>query len=64
MRAKPDGCSSYSEKVYDRFAEMLAEKVRAFKVGPGFDEGVTHGPLIHMRQADKVQEVSRERQSG
>jgi hypothetical protein len=52
---------------------MLAERVKAFKVGPGFDEGVsvtfpcsppvgelmsrTHGPLIHMRQADKVDEV-------
>ena len=43
--------------MYDQFAEMLVEKVKAFKVGPGFDEGVTHGPLIHMRQADKVQEV-------
>lgn len=44
------------DKVYDKFAEMLAEKVKAFKVGPGFDEGVTHGPLIHLRQADKVDE--------
>jgi len=44
------------ESVYDQFAEMLAEKVKGFKVGPGFDDGVTHGPLIHMRQADKVQE--------
>ncbi|ORY26866.1 Aldehyde/histidinol dehydrogenase [Naematelia encephala] len=44
------------DKVYDEFAKLLAEKVGAFKVGPGFDEGVTHGPLIHKRQADKVQE--------
>jgi hypothetical protein len=29
-----------SNDIYDKFAEMLAEKVRAFKVGPGFDEGV------------------------
>jgi succinate-semialdehyde dehydrogenase/glutarate-semialdehyde dehydrogenase len=28
------------ESVYDKFAEMLAEKVRQFKVGPGFDEGM------------------------
>lgn len=47
-----------SKTIYDQFAEMLVEKVKAFKVGPGFGEGVTHGPLIHMRQADKVQEVS------
>ncbi|WVW78751.1 hypothetical protein I302_100712 [Kwoniella bestiolae CBS 10118] len=42
--------------IYDKFAKALAEKVAQFKVGPGFDEGVTHGPLIHMRQADKVDE--------
>ncbi|KAK8846753.1 hypothetical protein IAR55_005841 [Kwoniella newhampshirensis] len=44
------------EKVYDEFADLLAKKVGEFKVGPGFDEGVTHGPLIHKRQADKVEE--------
>ncbi|KAI9635468.1 succinate-semialdehyde dehydrogenase [Dioszegia hungarica] len=42
------------EGIYDKFAQALAEKVKLFKVGPGFDEGVTHGPLIHKRQADKV----------
>nr|XP_019005428.1 succinate-semialdehyde dehydrogenase (NADP+) [Kwoniella mangroviensis CBS 8507]OCF68889.1 succinate-semialdehyde dehydrogenase (NADP+) [Kwoniella mangroviensis CBS 8507] len=42
--------------IYDKFAQALAEKVGQFKVGPGFDEGVTHGPLIHQRQADKVEE--------
>ncbi|WWD07956.1 hypothetical protein V865_006065 [Kwoniella europaea PYCC6329] len=42
--------------IYDKFAQALAEKVGEFKVGPGFDEGVTHGPLIHKRQADKVDE--------
>lgn len=44
------------ESIYDKFAEQLAEKVNAFKVGSGFDEGVTHGPLITERAADKVQE--------
>lgn len=47
------------EAIYDEFAKKLAEKVAEFKVGPGFGEGVTHGPLIHSRQADKVEEVSR-----
>ncbi|WVF70080.1 hypothetical protein IAT40_004867 [Kwoniella sp. CBS 6097] len=42
--------------IYDKFAKALAEKVGQFKVGSGFDEGVTHGPLIHARQADKVDE--------
>lgn len=46
------------DAIYDEFAKKLAEKVAEFKVGPGFGEGVTHGPLIHARQADKVEEVS------
>lgn len=33
--------------VYDKFAELLVAKVRAFKLGNGFDPATTHGPLIH-----------------
>jgi succinate-semialdehyde dehydrogenase/glutarate-semialdehyde dehydrogenase len=44
------------EKVYDEFAAQLVAKVNEFKVGSGFDEGVTHGPLIHERAALKVEE--------
>ncbi|KAL8934581.1 MAG: hypothetical protein Q9211_005151 [Gyalolechia sp. 1 TL-2023] len=40
--------------IYDRFASALTEKVREFKVGGGYDEGVTHGPLIHDRAVSKV----------
>jgi len=40
--------------IYDKFAEAFAEKVRNFKVGGGYDEGVTHGPLIHDRAVEKV----------
>lgn len=40
--------------IYDTFAERFAEKVRNFKVGYGYDEGVTHGPLIHDRAVSKV----------
>ena len=40
--------------IYDKFASAFAEKVRAFKVGGGYDEGVTHGPLIHDRAVSKV----------
>ena len=40
--------------IYDNFAAAFAEKVKAFKVGGGFDQGVTHGPLIHDRAIDKV----------
>jgi len=40
--------------VYADFASRLAEKVSAFKVGNGLEEGTTHGPLIHSRAAEKV----------
>jgi len=42
--------------IYDEFAEKFAAEVRKFKVGNGFGEGVTHGPLIHDRAVSKVHE--------
>jgi succinate-semialdehyde dehydrogenase/glutarate-semialdehyde dehydrogenase len=44
------------DKVYDAFAEKLAAKVQALKVGPGTDPGVTIGPLIDENAVAKVQE--------
>jgi len=43
------------EGVYDRFVEKFAAKVKAFKVGNGFEEGVVQGPLIEPAALDKVQ---------
>ncbi|KAM7207092.1 Aldehyde/histidinol dehydrogenase [Rhypophila sp. PSN 637] len=40
--------------IYDEFAEKFAAKVREFKVGNGFESGITHGPLIHHRAIDKA----------
>ena len=40
--------------IYDEFVEKFTEKVKSFKVGNGFDEGITHGPLIHDRAISKV----------
>lgn len=40
--------------IYDEFASRLAEKVEAFKVGNGFEEGITHGPLIHAKAVEKA----------
>jgi len=40
--------------IYEAFAKAFTEKVKQFKVGPGEQEGVTHGPLIHDRAVDKV----------
>ncbi|ODH46064.1 hypothetical protein GX48_07835 [Paracoccidioides brasiliensis] len=42
--------------IYDKFAAKFAEKVKGFKLGHGFSEGVTHGPVIHSRAIDKVSE--------
>ena len=42
--------------IYDAFAQRLADCLKKhFRVGPGFQEGVTHGPLIHDRAVSKVQ---------
>lgn len=41
--------------IYDQFASKFAEKAKGFKVGNGFDDGVTHGPLIHDRAVSKVE---------
>ena len=40
--------------IYDKFTEKLAAKVKEFKVGGGYTQGVTHGPLIHDRAIEKV----------
>lgn len=40
--------------IYDEFSQKLAAKVKDFKVGYGFDEDTTHGPVIHDRAVQKV----------
>ncbi|HCL64759.1 MAG TPA: succinate-semialdehyde dehydrogenase (NADP(+)) [Rhizobium sp.] len=42
--------------IYDAFAAKLAERVSNMKVGDGFAEGVTTGPLIDQNALKKVQE--------
>lgn len=44
------------DSVYDAFAAKLAEKVKALKVGPGHEAGVTTGPLIDQNAVAKVEE--------
>jgi succinate-semialdehyde dehydrogenase/glutarate-semialdehyde dehydrogenase len=43
--------------VADQFAEKLAEKMGAMKVGRGTEDGVQVGPLINEEQRDKVDEL-------
>ncbi len=40
--------------VYDKFAEKLGAAVAKMKVGDGFDDGVTAGPLIDVNALKKV----------
>jgi succinate-semialdehyde dehydrogenase / glutarate-semialdehyde dehydrogenase len=42
--------------VYDAFAEKLAVRVAAMKVGDGFEDGVNAGPLIDKKALAKVEE--------
>src|SRR5881392_664260 len=48
------------EAVYDAFAQKLAERVRALKVGPGTEAGVVQGPLINAAAVEKVEEHIRD----
>ena len=41
--------------VYEEFAAKFAAKVKALKVGNGFEDGVVQGPLIEDAAVDKVQ---------
>lgn len=44
------------DKVYDAFVDKLASAVAALKIGDGFTEGVTLGPLIDGKAVAKVRE--------
>ena len=44
------------EGVYDQFAQKLAAKVAAMKIGGGLEDGVMQGPLIDMKAVEKVEE--------
>jgi succinate-semialdehyde dehydrogenase / glutarate-semialdehyde dehydrogenase len=49
--------------IYDSFAAKFAARVKEFKVGSGYTEGVTHGPLIHDRAITKVEAHVRDAES-
>ena len=42
--------------VYDAFAQKLSKAVAALKVGDGFEQGVTQGPLIDDKAVAKIEE--------
>jgi succinate-semialdehyde dehydrogenase/glutarate-semialdehyde dehydrogenase len=42
--------------VYDEFLHLLVDEVKKFVIGDGLTETTTHGPLIHGRAVQKVDE--------
>ena len=44
------------DSIYDEFSKKLADASNALKVGNGFDEGITTGPLIDTQGLEKVEE--------
>lgn len=46
--------------IYDEFCKRFAEEVKKFKIGNGFEKGVTHGCLINSRAQDKVEDHVRD----
>ena len=44
------------ENIYEEFSKKLAEATRSMKVGNGFDDDVTTGPLIDRQALEKVEE--------
>ena len=62
MRNVGEACTAanrfhVSESVSSEFAEKLAKRMEAMKVGRGTEEGVEVGPLIDGDQRDKVQSL-------
>ncbi len=45
------------DKVYDAFAEKLSARIAKLKVGDGFEDGVTQGPLITEDAVEKVEKL-------
>jgi succinate-semialdehyde dehydrogenase / glutarate-semialdehyde dehydrogenase len=65
MRNMGEACTAanrfhVAERVQDEFAEKLAAKLGAMKVGRGTEDGVQVGPLIDGDQRDKVSDLVRD----
>ncbi|KAL9321990.1 hypothetical protein ACSQ67_010043 [Phaseolus vulgaris] len=45
------------EGIYEKFSNALCDAVQSMKVGDGFSEGVTQGPLINEAAVEKVESL-------
>jgi succinate-semialdehyde dehydrogenase/glutarate-semialdehyde dehydrogenase len=62
MRNMGEACTAANrfyvhESVHDAFANKLADKMKALKMGNGLDDGVALGPLVNAEGRDKVIEL-------
>ncbi|CUM64970.1 uncharacterized protein PRCAT00002588001 [Priceomyces carsonii] len=46
--------------IYDKFCKRFVEEVKKFKIGNGFEEGVTHGCLINENSIKKVEDHTKD----
>jgi succinate-semialdehyde dehydrogenase/glutarate-semialdehyde dehydrogenase len=46
-----------AESLAQEFAEKMAERMKALKIGPGYEDGNEVGPLIDEAQREKVEEL-------
>ncbi|OLL21629.1 Glutarate-semialdehyde dehydrogenase DavD [Neolecta irregularis DAH-3] len=51
------------EGIYSEFVKKFSAKVAAFQPGSGFAQDTTHGPLIHSRALEKIQELMKDAMS-
>lgn len=47
-------------QVYDAFADLVASKVAALRVGDGLSPDTTHGPLITPAGVEKVRRLTKQ----
>jgi len=65
MRNMGEACTAANrflvhEAVHDKFSTLLADRMRALKVGNGLEEGVVLGPLVNQAARQKVQSLVRD----
>ncbi len=45
------------ESIYDEFTKIFSKKIKALKVGPGWEQDVTVGPLINAEAIEKIEKM-------
>jgi succinate-semialdehyde dehydrogenase/glutarate-semialdehyde dehydrogenase len=51
-------------KIFDEFLAVFHRKIDALRVGPGWQDGVTIGPLINLQAIEKIEKMIAQAQEG